>query len=208
MSLQREKPPLVLASGSAARARLLAEAGLRFEIRPADFDEATARKAARAQGCTASEAACQLAIGKALLVSRLHPGSMVIAADQILSLGDAPGDIWLEKPAGRAEAAGQLRMLRGREHVLASAVVCATAGTLKFRHVGEAGLRFRNYSDALLEAVLTADAASVGSSVGGYRLEGPGILLCEAIEGDFPTILGLPLLPLLGFLRAAGIIIG
>ncbi|MGH7049464.1 MAG: Maf family protein [Acetobacteraceae bacterium] len=204
MSLQREKPPLVLASGSAARARLLAEAGLRFAIRPADFDEAMGRLAARAQGGSAAKAARQLAIGKALLVSRLHPDCMVIAADQILSLGDT----WLEKPAGRAEAAGQLRMLRGREHLLASAVVCATAGSVQFHHVSEARLRFRNYSDALIEAVLTADAASVGSSVGGYRLEGPGILLCEEIAGDFSTILGLPLLPLLGFLRAAGILIG
>ncbi|MGH7104855.1 MAG: Maf family protein [Acetobacteraceae bacterium] len=204
MSLQRDKPPLVLASGSAARARLLAEAGLRCEIRPADFAEAMVRKAARDQGCSAAEAARKLAIGKALLVSRLRPEAMVIAADQILALGDG----WLEKPPGRAEAADQLRLLRGREHLLVSAVVCATGGTVKFRHVSEAKLRFRNYSDALIEAVLTLDAAAIGSSVGGYRLEGPGILLCEEITGDFSTILGLPLLPLLGFLRDEGIIIG
>lgn len=204
MSLQRENPPLVLASGSAVRARLLAGAGLRFEIQPADFDEATARKAARDQGCSPAEAARQLAIGKAMIASRRRPETMVIAADQILALGDA----WLEKPASRGEAASQLGMLRGREHLLLSAVVCATAGTLRWSHVNEAKLRFRNYSDALLEAVLTVDAAFVGSSVGGYRLEGPGILLCEAIAGDFSTILGLPLLPLLGFLRDQGIVAG
>lgn len=206
--LQRDKPPLVLASGSATRARLLVDAGLDFTALPSGFDETTARERARARGCSAAEAASLLATGKAAAASRLRPDAMVVAADQILALGDTLGEIWLERPAGRTEAAEQLRLLRGQEHLLVSAVVCTEAGIVRFSHVSEARLRFRNYSDPLIEAVLEADATAIGSSVGGYRLEGPGILLCHEISGDHSTILGLPMLPLLGFLRQAGIVIG
>lgn len=202
--LQHEKPPLVLASGSATRARLLADAGLDFTVLPTGFDEGAELRRARQQGCSAAEAARLLATGKAAAASRLHPDAMVVGADQILAFGET----WLERPAGRTEAAEQLRMLRGQEHLLASAVVCTGAGVVRFSHVSEARLRFRDYSDALIEAVLEADAPAIGTSVGSYRLEGPGILLCQEISGDHSTILGLPMLPLLGFLREAGIVIG
>ncbi|MGH7071267.1 MAG: Maf family protein [Acetobacteraceae bacterium] len=202
--LQHEKPPLVLASGSATRARLLADAGLDFTVLPTGFDEGAERRRARQQGCSAAEAARLLATGKAAAAGRLHPDAMVVAADQILAFGET----WLERPAGRTEATEQLRMLRGQEHLLASAVVCTGEGVVRFSHVSEARLRFRNYSDALIEAVLEADAPAIGSSVGSYRLEGPGILLCQEIFGDHSTILGLPMLPLLGFLREAGIVLG
>ncbi len=204
MSLQPEWPPLVLASASPTRASLLRSAGLAFTIAPAlAFDEAAARRAARENGCTAAEAARALAEGKAALVSAAMPAAMVLGADQILACGKT----WFEKPAGRDEAREQLRALRGREHCLATAVAVARAGKLRFAHAAEAILRFRQFSDALLEAVLEADAAAIGSSVGGYRLEGPGILLCEEILGDHFTILGLPLLPLLAFLRREGVLI-
>ena len=97
--------------------------------------------------------------------------------------------------------------MSGRTHVLATAVACASGSEVVWRMVAEARLTFRRFSEAVLEGVLEADAASIGSSVGGYRLEGPGALLCERIEGDHFTILGLPLLPLLGFLRERGVLV-
>lgn len=203
MQLQRESPALVLASASPTRASLLKDAGLVFTVVPASFNEARARRAARKKGASAGEAAALLAEGKALAVSAAMPEAMVIGADQIL----AAGETWLEKPAGPKQAAEQLRALRGREHQLASAVVVAMAGHVHFSRTCEATLRFFAFSDSLLEAVLERDSAAIGSSVGGYRLEGPGILLCEQIQGDHSTILGLPMLPLLAFLRTAGVLI-
>ncbi len=200
MALQRERPALVLASGSAARATLLRAAGLRFHVAPADLDERAIR---RTLGGEAGEAAIALAAAKARAGSETAPEALVIGADQILACEGR----WFEKPAGRAEAAAQLRMLRGRMHSLASAVACAKQGTVVWHAASEARLVFRAFSEALLEAVMDADEAAIGSSVGGYRLEGPGIQLCERIEGDHFTILGLPLLPLLGFLRAEGILL-
>jgi len=198
MPLQPEWPPLVLASASPARAKLLKETGLTFTVVPASFDERAARLAAREKGSSAAEAASVLAEGKASAVSIAMPEAIVIGADQILALGDN----WFEKPTGREQAAEQLRALRGREHLLATAVAVARAGAVRFTHASEATLRFHSFSDSLLEAVLEADAAAIGSAVGGYRLEGPGILLCEEIRGDHFAILGLPMLPLLAFLRS------
>ncbi|MGH7117858.1 MAG: Maf family protein [Acetobacteraceae bacterium] len=203
MRLQREWPALVLASTSPTRAKLLKDAGLAFTIVPASFNEVGARRAARENGASAQEAAAILAEGKALEVSAAMPEAMVIGADQILAAGES----WLEKPVGQQQAAEQLRALRGREHHLASAVAVAAAGHVRFLHTCEATLRFLSFSDSLLEAVLQADRAAIGSSVGGYRLEGPGILLCEQIQGDHFTILGLPMLPLLAFLRTTGLLI-
>ncbi len=203
MSLQRELPALVLASASAARAKLLRDAGLRFTVVPASFDEAGARRAACKVGRNAAEAALELAEGKALLVSGEEPEAMVLGADQVLACEGA----WFKKPASREEAAEQLRALRGREHRLVSAVACATAGKVCWSHVSEARLHFRNFSDEVLSGVLEADEAAIGTSVGGYRLEGPGVLLCQAIKGDHFTILGLPLLPLLQFLRGVRVLI-
>lgn len=203
MALQRERPELVLASGSAARAMLLRSAGLRFRVAPVALDEGAIRDAARRAGEDAGQAAMALAAAKALTGSEAAPEALVIGADQVLACEGR----WFEKPAGKQEAAEQLRMLRGRTHVLATALAGASGGEVVWRMVAEARLTFRRFSDELLEGVLKADAASIGSSVGGYRLEGPGVLLCERIEGDHFTILGLPLLPLLGFLRERGVLV-
>jgi septum formation protein len=203
MPLQRERPALVLASGSAARAMLLRAAGLCFQVAPATVDEAALRDAMHEAGAAADVAAMALAEAKARAGSEAAPRALVIGADQILACEGR----WFEKPAGRAEAAGQLRMLRGRTHLLAAAVACASDGAVVWRAAAQARLAFRDFSDAALEAVLEADEAAIGSSVGGYRLEGPGVQLCERIEGDHFTVLGLPLLPLLGFLRAEGLLL-
>jgi septum formation protein len=203
MALQPDRPELVLASGSAARVKLLRGAGLRFRAIPVALDEEPVREAARGAGAGAAEAAIALAKAKARAGSEMAPEALVIGADQILVCAGH----WLKKPAGRAEAAAQLRMLRGRRHHLATAVACTQGGKMLWHSVSEAWLTFRDFSDAALESVLEADAAAVGSSVGGYRIEGPGVLLCERIEGDHFTILGLPLLPLLGFLRMQGMLL-
>ena len=203
MALQPDRPELVLASGSAARARLLRDAGLRFRAMPVVLDEESVREAARSAGAKAGQAAIALAKAKALAGSEMAPEALVIGADQILVCAGH----WFEKPAGRAEAGEQLRMLRGRTHLLATAVACAKGGKMLWHDVAEARLTFRDFSDAAMESVLEADAEAVGGSVGGYRIEGPGILLCERIEGDHFTILGLPLLPLLGFLRMQGMLL-
>jgi [pyruvate, water dikinase]-phosphate phosphotransferase / [pyruvate, water dikinase] kinase len=189
MGLQRDAPALVLASGSITRAALLAAAGLRFSILVPAFDERPPREAAERTGRGAGETALLLAEGKARAVSETMPAGVVVGADQILACDHQ----WFEKPTNRAEAAEQLRALRGRVHRLATAVACASAA--------------RNFSEEVLQSVLDADTTVIGSSVGGYRLEGPGVQLCKAIEGDHFTILGLPLLPLLGFLRECGVLV-
>ncbi|MGH7056309.1 MAG: Maf family protein [Acetobacteraceae bacterium] len=203
MPLQRERPELVLASASTARAMLLAGAGLAFAVHPAIFDEPSVREDARGRGLNARETALLLAAGKAEAVSRERPEALVIGGDQVLVCGD----VWFTKSAGRAEAADQLRALRGRTHRLLTAVACRRAGEPGWEAVEEARVTFRDYSDALLEAVLEADGGAIGASVGSYRLEGPGVQLCERIEGDHSSILGLPLLPLLRHLRARGVLL-
>jgi len=203
MALQPDRPELVLASGSAARAKLLRDAGLRFRTMPLALDEEPVREAIRDAGAEAAEAAIALAKAKARAGSEMAPEALVIGADQILVCAGH----WFKKPAGRAEAAEQLRMLRGRTHLLATAVACVSGGRMLWHNLAEARLTFRDFSDAALESVLEADAAAIGGAVGGYRIEGPGILLCERIEGDHFTILGLPLLPLLGFLRMQGMLL-
>ena len=195
MSLQADTPRLILASGSAARRDLLAGAGLRFEVRAVAVDEAALREAARAEGVGAREAALLLAEAKAARIR--DPEALVIGADQILLCDDR----WLEKPADLAAARAQLRFLRGREHRLVSAVVCRRHGHPVWDHVAEARLVMRPFSDEFLDVYLALEGDAVLGSVGAYRLEGPGIQLFDRVEGDHATILGLPLLPLLGFLR-------
>jgi septum formation protein len=196
MTIWREKQPLILASQSRARRALLANAGLAFDAIPADLDE---RKIQHESGLSEPEkVASLLAREKALVVSSAHPERMVIGADQTLALGSR----LFTKPAGRAQAAGQLRSLAGKTHELHSAIAVARDGKALFETVAVARMTMRRLAEAEIEAYLDAAGEAVTTSVGAYQLEGLGVHLFERIEGDHFTILGLPLLPLLAFLRS------
>jgi septum formation protein len=196
MTLWREKRPLVLASQSSARRTLLANAGIAFESDPADIDERALQQSSALSA--PGEIANLLAREKARAVSAKHAGRYVIGADQTLALGMRI----FSKPAGRAQAAEQLRELSGRRHELHSAVAVVRNGKLLFDHVSVAGMTMRQLDDAEIETYLTEAGHAVTSSVGAYQLEGLGVHLFEQIEGDHFTILGLPLLPLLAFFRS------
>ena len=191
---------LVLASGSAIRAALLRGAGIDFQIDAADLDEAAVREAVRADGGDAGAAAAALADEKAVLVSRRHPGALVIGADQILDCGG----VWFDKPFDMAAARDDLMALRGRDHVQRSAVSVARDGATLWRHGEAACLTMRRFSDDFLEDHLAAAGEAVLTRAD--QLEGPGVQLFSAIEGDYFTILGLPLLPLLDYLRGQGVV--
>ena len=200
--LQAEAPPLILASASTARRAVLAAAGLRFAVRPAAIDEAAIKAAARSEGLDATAAALRLADAKADWVARQEPQALVIGADQIL---DCDGT-WYDKPENLAAARRQLLALRDRTHELATAVVCRTGYQARWQHVAPPRLTMRAFSEAFLDAYLAAEGDRVLGSVGAYRLEGPGVQLFTCVDGDHATILGLPLLPLLAFLRSAGVV--
>ena len=196
MTLWRGKDQLILASQSRARQMLLTNAGIAFEAVPADIDE---RAVQQASGLTApSDIAALLAREKALWISSRQAGKYVIGADQTLALGDR----LFSKPAGRAPAAEQLRALAGRAHELHSAIAVARDGKILFAEIAIARMTMRALDEAGIDAYLDAAGEAVISSVGAYQLEGPGVHLFERIEGDHFTILGLPLLPLLAFLRS------
>lgn len=187
---------MVLASQSRARQLLLANAGIDFEAIPADIDERAAQQSA---GLSApADIAVLLARAKAVAVSIQKPDRYVVGADQTLALGQR----LFNKPSGRLEAAEQLRSLAGRTHELNSAVAVAHGGEIVFVHVALARMTVRPLNEVEIEAYLTHAGEAVTSSVGAYQLEGPGVHLFERIEGDYFTILGLPLLPLLAFLRS------
>lgn len=186
---------LILASQSAARKSLLAGAGLEFESSPAQIDERAEEALALGKG--ADEVARRLAEVKARTVSLLHADRIVIGADQVLSLA---GEIF-HKPADMAAARAQLSRLQGQTHSLSSGLALAKAGEVLWSHVGVANLTMRPVSDAERDAILAQEGEEVLGSVGAYRLEGPSVRLFERIEGDYFTILGLPLLPLLAALR-------
>jgi nucleoside triphosphate pyrophosphatase len=196
MTLWRAKDPLILASQSRARQMLLANAGISFEAVPADIDE---RAVAKTSGlASAGDIAALLAREKALSVSARQPGKFVVGADQTLALGER----LFSKPAGRAQAAEQLRALAGRSHQLHSAVAVARDGKILFAEVAVAHMTMRRLSESEIDAYLDEAGQAVTTSVGAYQLEGLGVHLFERIEGDHFTILGLPLLPLLAFLRS------
>jgi len=195
MALWLTPQPLVLASRSDVRGKILAAAGLRVEIRPSQVDERAAE--ARAGIADAAAVARHLARAKADAVAASLPGRLVLGADQTL----ARGNTRFSKPVDRAGAAEQLRALRGRTHELHSALALVRDGTELFACVDTARLKMRDFSDRFLDEYLDIAGPAAMSSVGGYQLEGIGIQLFERVEGDYFTILGLPLLPLLGFLR-------
>jgi septum formation protein len=200
MTIWRGKHPLILASQSRARQALLANAGIAFEAIPADIDE---RALQSDSGLSApGEIASLLAGEKALWVSLRQPDRIVVGADQTLALGKQ----LFSKPAGRAQAAQQLRTLSGNNHDLHSAVAVARDGKILFAHVSTARMTMRELSGSEVRAYLDEAGDTVTTSVGAYQLEGLGINLFERIEGDHFTILGLPLLPLLAFLRGEGLL--
>ena len=193
---------LILASSSPARRSLLAGTGLDFESSPALLDERAIEAGAVGTGAGPEAVARLLAETKAREVSRLHPGAVVIGADQMLAFGDE----LLHKPRDLAEARHQLDRLRGRTHRLLAGLALARDGIGLWSTLESASLTMRTFSDAEREQVLALEGDAVLSAVGAYRLEGPSIRLFERIEGDYFTILGLPLLPLLKFLRSEGAI--
>jgi len=201
--IQRDEPPLVLASGSAARQALLRSVGLRFEVMAAAVDEASLKASARAEGLAASETALLLAAAKARRVAQRRPEALVIGADQLLVCEDA----WFDKPPDLAAARRHLKALRGRAHTLVNGIVCWRGGAQVWQHVATPTLTMRNFSNGFVDAYLDAEGEAILDSVGGYRLEALGPHLFAAIEGEHSAILGLPLLPLLSFLRDHGIVI-
>jgi septum formation protein len=200
MTIWREQFALILASQSRARQMLLANAGISFEAVPADIDERALQKNS---GLSApGEIAGLLACEKACFVSSKNPGRYVVGADQTLALGNR----LFSKPAGRAQAADQLRLLAGHTHELHSAVAVARDGKIVFSDVVVARMTMRRLDEREIEAYLDQAGQAVTTSVGAYQLEGLGVHLFERIEGDHFTILGLPLLPLLAFLRGEGLL--
>ena len=196
-----DAPPVILASGSAARAKLLTAAGVPFTAVPALVDEAELRDALWAEGAAAEDAAVALAEMKAAHVAARAPtAAIVLGSDQIL---DLDGE-WLEKPTDRAAARAQLLRLRGRRHRLVSAVVAFRDGRRVWHDVDAAVLTVRPFGDAFLDSYLDASGEAVLGCVGAYQLEGLGAQLMARVEGAYPTVLGMPILPLLQFLRDQG----
>jgi septum formation protein len=201
-SLWLTEQPLVLASKSAVRRAMIEAAGIPLEVAPADIDERAVER--RAGAGTAADVASLLAREKSRVGCAGIKGRFVVGADQTLALGRAR----FTKPADRETAREQLRSLAGRTHELHSAVAVARDGRVVFSQVDTAKLTMRTLSERFVDAYLDAAGPSVMSSVGGYQLEGLGSHLFERIEGDYFTILGLPLFALLGFLRREGCLAG
>lgn len=194
-------PPILLASASPTRRRLLAAAGVAFTVEDPRLDEATIRAALVAEGATPRDIADTLAEMKAAKLAARHPGAVVLGADQTLDLeGETLG-----KPADAAATRAQLLRLKGRRHRLHSAVVLHHEGEAQWRHVATATLQMRDLSEAWIDAYLARNPDLTGT-VGGYLLEAEGIRLFDRIEGDHFTILGLPLHPLVLYLEQRGFI--
>jgi septum formation protein len=198
MPLWRSTRPLMLASKSAARRALLEAAGVPIEIEAADVDERGIE--ARAALSDPAAVAALLAREKAKAVAAKHPDRMVLGADQTLALGERR----FSKAADRAGARQQIAALRGRTHTLHSAVAVVQGGAIVFEHVDAAHLTMRKFSDEFLDGYLDTVGDQALASVGGYQLEGVGLQLFERVQGDHFTVLGLPLIPLLDWLRRVG----
>jgi septum formation protein len=195
-------PRLVLASASLARRRLLEAAGLAFEVLPADVDEAGIKLRARATSTPPQAIAEMLAKVKAEAVGGRRPDCVVIGADQVLTLGEEIFD----KPQDVGAARTQLARLRGKVHVLHTAAALAVAGKGVWSGVEQARLAMRPFTDAFLADYVARAGPDICRSVGAYEIEGRGIQLFERIDGDYFSIIGLPLLALLAELRRRGVI--
>jgi len=193
---------LILASASNVRARLLREAGVQFGVRPPDLDEDEEKSTLRQQGVPHKDFAAALAEAKALNVSAAIPQALVLGCDQTLLCADRLFD----KPRDTAEARENLAFLRGKTHQLICGAVLAENGKPVWRHVERADLTMRAFSDAFLDAYIKNEGSLILSSVGCYQLEGRGAQLFETVKGDYFTVLGLPLIPLLAVLRERGLL--
>lgn len=201
----QDPPLLILASGSASRRQMLEAAGIGFDVEPSTVDEPAVRQsleAAEAQPLDPRRLAAALARAKAEEVSRRHPHAMVVGADQVLALD---GRIY-EKPKSLDDARRHLLEFRGRTHALHSAVALATAGASVWQFLDTADMTVRAFSPPFLDHYIAKAGPVICTSVGAYQLEGPGIQLFERIEGDYFTILGMPLLALLAELRRRGVV--
>ncbi|MDE3240298.1 MAG: septum formation protein Maf [Paracoccaceae bacterium] len=193
-------PPIILASGSAIRAEMLRKAGVAIEVKPARVDEDAIRQALDAEGATPRDLADTLAEMKARKIAERLPDRIVLGCDQVLECG---GTVF-SKPQAAEAATEQLRLLRGKMHRLLSAAVLYHDGRPVWRHVGQVRLEMRSFSDAYLADYVARNWPGIGESVGAYKLEEEGVRLFQRIEGDYFTILGLPLIELLGYLGQRG----
>lgn len=193
--------PLILASASPSRRQMLTNAGLAFEVVPSSVDEDEVKRSLQAERASARDLATALAEMKAVAVSRRRPEALVIGADSTLA---CEGTLF-DKPPTLAAARTQLQALRGRTHELVSAAVVAQGGARIWQAADAGQLTMRPFSDAFLDAYLARAGEAICGSVGAYHLEGLGAHLFTRVDGDYFTILGLPLLPLLVFLAEHGI---
>ncbi len=197
-------PDLILASGSEIRAALLRNAGIRFDVQIARVDEESIRQALEAEEASPRDIADALAEMKARKVSDRMPGALVLGCDQVLAVDRTV----FGKPETPEAAREQLTILRNRSHTLLSAAVLYEDGEPKWRHVGVVRLRMRDFSDSYLDGYLDRNWDSVRHSVGAYKLEEEGARLFTQVQGDYFTVLGLPLLELLNHLTLIGRIDG
>lgn len=192
---------VILASGSAIRRQLMMDAGLTFEVISKPVDESAIKNSMLAESARLRDIADALAEAKAIRVSRLESG-LVIGADQIMVMDHTLFD----KPKSIDEARVRLKLMRGKTHYLIGAVVICENGIPVWRHLAKTTLTMRDFSDEFLEGYLKKEGEFVTKSVGAYRFEGPGAQLFSKVDGDFFSILGLPLLPVMDYLRVRGAI--
>ncbi|MBD25115.1 MAG: septum formation protein Maf [Candidatus Marinimicrobia bacterium] len=195
--VQETRQPVILASSSLSRAKVLRSAGLKFDIIPAKVDEDGVKTTLRAEGASAAQCAETLAELKAVKVSQSHPRALIVGADQMLECNGR----WFDKPTSMEGVKTHLLSLRGQTHTLATSVVVALNGSRIWHHNAGPSLSMRNFTTNFLDEYISEVGEVALSSVGAYQLEGRGVQLFDNIEGNFFTILGLPLLELLSFLR-------
>lgn len=195
---------IILASGSEIRATLLRNAAVRFDLMVPRLDEGAIRASMLAEGATPRQLADALAEQKARKISAKEPGALVIGCDQILDFAGT----WMTKPGSLDEAKEQLRSLSGQRHSLLSAAVICQHSTPIWRHVGQVRLQMRDLSETYIEDYVVRNWDSIRHAVGCYKLEEEGVRLFSRIDGDYFSVLGLPLIELLGYLTSRGVLQG